>query len=261
MKTDILIGLYVVMHIVMGSNYVPTPEPSETVKLLAASQWFIPTLMLVYLVPRVNKWATPVAEGSLWPGVIFIMVAGCIVLQLLGIPGLWWAWSTLGLLLLIIMSVVNRNVTRLGSLNAWLLGVMVMLLGMGSWEAIYQTGLLFYHDFFGSDTVNYVIVMAEQLTWIIPALIVILVLYKRYGNYVSLERGALVCIGVSVVCTTIWFANGMDIPLVWYQGPEGIVGPFVNANADPVMLSVSRGSQGFWLLGTAMLFRKEAQHV
>jgi len=249
------VGAYVAMHIVM-TRYTATPESSEAVKLLAASQWFVPTLLLAGLVPRVQKLLAPILKVDYWSIFGLIMVFGCVILQLAGVPGLWWSWSTLGLLIIVVMVVANMNKDQLGQPSALLLGLMVMFLGMASWEALYQTGLLAYHDFFGSRTINYAVVIAEQLAWIIPAVIIMLVLYQRYGHIARISTPALVCLLISVACTTVWFVNDMAIPLMWYQGPEGIVGPFAT-DASPLMLSVSRGSQSFWLLGVMSLFVEE----
>ena len=249
-----LCGIYVIVHSTLLVDYVPTPEATETIKLLAALQWFVPALLLTALVPRVSRALVPILPLQLWTDVGLVAAAVSVALQLAGIPGLWWSWSTMGLLIILVITIANAAKAKLGQVNALLLGTMVTLLAIASWETIYQTGLLFYHDFFGSRAINYAIVVAEQLTWVFPALIVILVLYRRYGSCIYVSRVVLVYIAAAAIFTTIWFVGGMEIPLLWYQGPEGIVGPIENVMANPIMLMVSRGSQSFWLLGIASLF-------
>jgi hypothetical protein len=134
---------------------------------------------------------------------------------------------------------------------------MTTLLALGSWETLYQTGLLMYHDFFGMGTLNYYTTVAMQGLWIIPALIVILVLCQRSakaGGLVHVNKLTLTCLGVFVAATALWFAEGMDIPLLWWQGPSGLEGPVVNEAARPWLISVSRLSQSAWLLGIASMF-------
>lgn len=245
----VLTGTYILLHIFAFTSYTPTPQLPEAGKLLAASQWLVPTLLLAVLVPRVNKWLTPILKVRFWTCVGFGLVAACVTLELMDVPGLWWAWSTLGLLTFIVILVANALSSKLGQVNALLLGAMVTLLGIASWEILYQTGLFFYHNFFGSGAINYIIVVAENLTWVIPALIVTLVLYMRYGNFVRANIITLACIALTVVLTSMWFADGMQIPLVWYKG----VGPFVT-DANWWAISISRGSQVFWVLGIATLF-------
>jgi len=172
--------------------------------------------------------------------------------------GRWFAWPTLGLLVLLMVTIANSQ-AELGNVNAWLIGGMVTLMAIGSWEVIYQTGLWFYHGFFGWELGNYVTVVAEQFTWIIPALIVILVLYQR-GLRLTHSWLTVGCIGISVACTVLWFVEGMDVPLVFWRVPGGQE-VAVNEAARPLMIAVSRGSQSFWLLGIMSLFTERRQPV
>ncbi len=248
----ILIGIYLTLHIVVMTSYTSPPtEHSEAVKWLFVLQWFLPTLMLVLLVPRIQRTLNRVAEIRVWTVIGLVVAVSCVALYFSGALERWFAWTTLGLLTLLVIFIANNN-RELGNTNAWLLGAMVALMAMGSWEIIYQTGLWFYHDFFGWELENYCTAIAKQLTWIIPALIAILVLYQR-GLQPKVGRAALVCIGLSAVATTLWFANGMDVPLVFWRIPGGQA-VAVNEAARPWLISVSRASQGFWLLGIASLF-------
>ena len=250
----ILIGAYLILHIGIMIRYTTPPtEHSEMVKWVFALQWLVPTFMLGLLVPRVQRFLNRVANIRVWTVVGLGVVVTCPTLYFTSMLERWFAWPTLGLLVLLVILVANNN-THLGSTNAWLLGVMVALAAMGSWEIIYQTGLWFYHDFFGWESGNYLVAVSKQLTWVIPALIVVLVLYQR-GLRLSVTRIALTCIGASIVCTTLWFANGMDVPLIFWRIPGGQT-VAVNEAARPWLISVSRGSQSFWLLGIASLFTK-----
>ncbi len=247
-----LIGAYLIMHITVMTTYTQPPtEHSETVKWLFVLQWFMPTLLLGLLVPRVQRVLKPAANVRVWTVIGFAITATCVVLYFTNLLGQWFAWPTLGLLVLLVVTIANSQ-TGLGSVNAWLLGAMVTLMAMGSWEIIYQTGLWFYHDFFGWELENYTTIIAEQFTWIIPALIVILTLYQR-GLQLNRNWLTVVCLGISAACTVLWFAEGMDVPLVFWRVPSGqeVV---VNLEANSTMIAVSRGSQGFWLLGIASLF-------
>ena len=246
----ILLVIYMGLHVFVFIDYTITPEPSESMMLLAASQWIVPPILMILAVPGVARFVKPVVKVGPWTVLGLILIVGCIVCQVLGYPGLWWAWTTMAMLTFVVLVVANSNKDRLGHLDASLLGLMVMFLAMASWEVIYQTGLLFFHEFFGSGAVNYMIVMAEQLLWILPAIVVILILYRRYKYRPRLGGLAVASFIASIVCTIVWFANGMDIPLHWWKG----LGPFVNEDVSRYMIMASRASQGCWLLGVTLLF-------
>lgn len=246
----LLIPAYLVTHIGLFTEYTATPEASETVKILALLQWFVPVFMLGLTAPKIAKLFAPILRVPFWTAAGLILVVLCVFLETFGLAGLWWSWTTLGLLTLVLFSIANLVTDRVNDLDALLVGVMVMLMAMASWEAIYQTGLLFYHDFFGSGMRNYLVVIGEQFTWIIPATIVLLVMYKKYGRIVRINKLVIACLAISIICTSIWFATGMTIPLYWWKG----VGPFVNPDADAILIAVSRGSQSFWLASFILMF-------
>jgi len=247
-----LVGAYLIMHIGVMTKYTTMHERTELDAWLYALQWFVPTLMIGLLIPRVQRLLSHVANLKIWTVVGLVIVTACIVQYFTNASGRWFAWSTLGLLVLLMLLVANSQ-AKLGNVNTWLLGAMVVFLALGCWETLYQTGLLFYYNFFDCGIMSYYVTIAEQFTWIIPALIVVLVLYRR-SLKLHVSRITAACIGISIVCTVLWFANGMDIPLLWWQGPEGLEGPIVNEAARPWLISVSRGSQSFWLLGVVSLF-------
>lgn len=249
----VTIGAYLALHIGLMTNYTTPPaEHSEAAKWMFALQWFVPAFMLGLLVPRVQHSLNRVANIRVWTVVGLGFAAVCIALYFTSMLERWFAWTTLGLLVLLVIFIANSN-THLRNTSAWLLGAMVVLAAMGSWEIIYQTGLWLYHNFFGWPLSSYLVAVAKQCTWIIPALIVVLVLYQRSSLRPHLNRVVLACLGVSVVSTVIWFANGMDVPLVFWRVPGGQE-VAVNEAARPWLISVSRGSQAFWLVGLATMF-------
>lgn len=249
----LIIGAYLILHIGVMTKYSDLPEVmSEALLWVFALQWFIPTFMLILLVPRIQRWLNPVAMASPWTFLILSVVVGCTALYFTGAAERWFAWPTLGLLILLMLAVANTQV-RPRSTSAWLSGAMIVLFAMGCWEALYQTGLLFYYDFFGSGIMSYWVAIGKQLLWVIPALIVFVVLYQR-GLRPEVNLVALTCIGLSIVCTIVWFVGGMDIPLLFWKGYF----VSINHDANPLLISISRGSQSFWLLGVASLYIRRA---
>jgi len=245
-------GVYLIMHIAVMTKYAPAPEPTELSKWIYALEYLLPPFMIVLLVPRVQWWLNRVANVRVWTYACLAGVVACVATYFVNTQGRRFAWSTLGLLVLLVILVANTQ-RRHGNVSAWLLGGVVALLALGSWEILYQTGLLVYYDFFDMGMMSYCVTVAMQGLWIIPALIVILVLYQR-GLRPSASRLTLTCLGVFAVATALWFATGMDIPLLWWQGPNGLEGPVVNEAVRPWLISASRLSQSAWLLGVASMF-------
>lgn len=236
------------MHITVMTKYAPIPDSPEAFGWFNLIQRLVPTLMLGLLIPKIQRYLNRLANLKVWTIVGLTAVAICVAIYFSNTSARWFAWSTLGLLVLLTIAVAN-NQPRLENVNAWLLGGMVALLAIGSFEILYQTGLLIFYDFFGCSLMTYYVTIALQLTWIIPALIVILTLYRR-GLQFRVSRLTLICLGISTIAAILWFANGMDIPLLFWQGR------FVEVNeaARPLMIIISRGCQGFLLLTVTTCF-------
>ncbi len=243
-----LIGVYLVMHITVMTGYAPVPDNPEAFGWFNLIQRFLPLFTIGLLIPGIQRPLNHITNIKVGTILCWLAISFCVLTYFINIPERWFAWSTLGLLILLALTIANAQ-SRLGNVNAWLLGGMVGLLAIGSWEMLYHTGLLIYYDFFGSGTMSYYVTMVMQLTWIIPALIIILVLYQR-GLRPRINRITIVCLGISALATIIWFASGMDIPLLFWQGH------FIEVNeaARPLIISISRASQSFWLLAVTSCF-------
>lgn len=243
-----LIGAYLVLHITVMTKYAPIPDSPEAFGWFNLAQRLLPTLALGLLVPSVQHALNRAANLKIWTIVGLVAMAACAAMYFFNTPGRWFAWSTLGLLTLLTITVAN-NQPHLGNVSAWLLGGMATLFAIGSWEILYQTGLLVYYDFFGCGITSYYVTVVLQLTWIIPALIVILTMHRR-GLQLRISRTTLGCAGIAIIATVVWFTSGMDIPLLFWQGHF----MEVNEAVRPLMISISRASQGFWLLAVTTCF-------
>ncbi len=241
--TKIALALYLWAYVTTLSSYTMIAKSNDFVQLLAALQWFLPMIMLLFMGPKVHH----IFSKTFWRDAALVVTTVCFALSIWGVPGLWWSWSTAGLIALIFAFVID-------STDSVILALSAVLLGFGSWEILYQTGLYFYHEFFGSGLTNYLVVVAENMMWIIPALIVVVVIRSRQQAFQPQYVLIALCALFSVACTTLWFSNGMDVPLLWWQGQ----GPFLS-DASPQMIAVSRGSQGFWCVAIAMIFGRRVQ--
>ena len=237
----ILLFVYLILYATILTPYVAVVDQSKQsipAQYLMGLQWFIPSLLLVFLIPGVAKIAKPIFNIRFWTVIGLILLTICVVLELTKRAGLWWSWSTIGLAAVIFVVVINET-------KSVLVGAASVLLGLGIFEILYQTGLAFYWQFFGNGFVNYVVVVAENLLWVIPSIVIIVVSRKK----VSFNLSTAICLSVLILCTVVWFINGMDIPLKWYLG----TGPF-DAHPRDLFLAISRGSQGFCCASVATLF-------
>ena len=114
----VLIGAYLVLHIGIMTEYAARYGSTEFGRWLYALQWLIPTLMLGLLVPRIQKVLNVVANIKVGTSIGFVIIAICIVQYAVNEPGRWFAWSTLGLLVLLMLTIVNSQ-ARLGNTNAF----------------------------------------------------------------------------------------------------------------------------------------------
>lgn len=234
-----VLAVYTILHVAVFTHYPATPQLSQTASIVSALQWLIPTVLFVLLIPAIERIKLPIRLIT-FAGLAFVVV--CVILSILKLPGLWWSWTTLGFITLIILLVLNE--TKLLSLS-----FAVAFLSLGSFEIIYQTGLWFYYNFFGSGLANFVVVITENLLWIVPSTIMVLILQRRYKIFKP-NILSLTLFSISVICSVVWFSNSMDIPLLWWKG----FGPWMNESARPLFIAISRGSQTFWILGIMTLF-------
>lgn len=246
----VIIGVYIALYITVLSQYIKPPKLSEGQSVLFVGQWFAPALLLPPLFfPKLMTMLNKLTNVKAWILGGFIALAVCIALQLMSKEGLWWTWSTIGLLLVLVILAMLLTKDRTSSGEGFLLGCSCALIAAGVWEMIYQTGLLLYHDFFGGGMHSYIVVVTPLSTWIIVGAIILLAILNKHKGLIHANSALITSIALFAIFTAIWFANGMYIPLWWYKG----AGPFLN-DPNPLMMSMIRGSKAFLFLAPAMLF-------
>lgn len=244
----ICIGVVMAIHIGVSTTYAPLPDDPEMFGWLSVVQHLLPTLALVFLWTRLQRALNPVLKVKPWTVAMLVLVVAAFVVYFTLGAQRWFAWTTIALLMLLMTFVANSR-TSLPNVSRWVLGAASVFLAMGVWECLYQVGLWVYYDFFGCSLMSFVVTIGLQFLWIIPALIVVMVLYQR-GLRFRIPNVALVCLAISVIATIVWFLTGMDIPLLFWKG-QFIA---INEAARPLLISVSRASQSFWLVGVALVF-------
>jgi len=243
----VCIGVVLAIHIGVSTTYAALPDNEEMFGWLNVVQHFLPTLALVFLWTKLQRGLNPVLKVRPWTTAVLALVVTAFVIYFTIEAQRWFAWTTIGLLALLITFVANMR-PDLPNTSRWVLGAATVFLAMGIWECLYQVGVWLFYDFFGCSTMSFVVTIGLQFLWIIPALITILVLYQR-GLRFRIPNIALMCLAISVVATIVWFVTGMDIPLLFWEGR--FIG--LNEAARPWLISVSRASQAFWLVGAALI--------
>lgn len=243
----ILIGLASSIHILLATKYTALPDNSEMFSWLGLTQYFTPTFLLGLLRLKAQRLTNPIVDVPLWTNLGLIMVIGTFGIYFYLTYLRWFAWTTLGMLILSMIFVANMQ-TELPNTSRWLLGGMSSLFAIGTFECLYQIGLWFYHDFFGSTLTNFRVTLIMQLLWIVPPLITVLVLYLR-GLRLRVTNLTVACFIITTITSVIWFATGMDIPLLFWQGRFIAI----NESANPILISISRACQTFLILGITNL--------
>ena len=230
-------ALYLVGYCTILSPYRVILAPPTTLhQVFNALQWFVPTALFLVLI--FSKWLHPLLNIRFWTAVGVIVVAFFIALEINSVKGNLGSWSSLGLCMLVLMTVTNALEEKLGNVKAAIMGLEVMFLSMATFEILYQIGLVFYHNFFDEPKFDFFVVVCQNLLWIVPCVIALLL--WRNKKLFQWNRVSTVCLILTAIFTTIWFATKMTIPLMFY----GIVGPF-DAHPNAIQMGVSRGAQGF----------------
>lgn len=231
--------LYLIAYATILSTYrVVIAPPSVGWQVARALQWFIPVVLFLFVTTFAIRLLKPVINIKLWTSVGLVIVALLIALQLSGARGVGGSWSSLGLCMLILMTVTNAVESKLGNVKAAILGLEVMFLSIATFEIVYQIGLVYYHNFFGESMINFFTVICMNLAWIIPCAIMLLL--WRDKHLFHWNKYSTICLAIAIIATAVWFGTKMTIPLMYY----GIKGPF-DAHPNPIQMGFSRAAQGF----------------
>ena len=237
----LVFAVYLLGYVNILSPYkVVLAPPSVGHQVFNALQWFIPTVLFIFTASLFVKILRPLLNIRFWTSIGIIVVALFVALEINGARGTVGSWSSLGLCMLVLMTVTNAVENKLGSVKAAILGLEMMFLTMATFEIVYQIGLVFYHNFFGEPKFDFFVVVCQNLAWIVPGIIMLLLAYSRGIKLFHWNKIATVCLAIAVVACIVWFATKMTIPLMFY----GIKGPY-DAHPNPSLLAVSRGVQGF----------------
>lgn len=241
--------IYLLLYGTLLSTYHIPEEKTAIGTYIALAQWAIPSLLLIFfiLLP-VTKYLRRFLNISYITHIMIALFIVCVFLQSFNISGLWWSWDTMGLISIIVLLVLTLNKGRMSDVDTILISLSVIFIGFGSWEIIYQVGVLKYYDFFGVDVRNFWIVMMQLMFWIFPSIIAVIFVKSKYNKVIHFNYYVLIAFALSIIATILWFANGFAIPIIW-EGTK----PYLT-NDSSLFIGISRYSQAFWNIGVALLF-------
>jgi len=252
----VLIGIYMVVYCTILVHYNLEPKLINTPRWILVYRWYLPMLLFIPLVvPKVRGFLDKLTNVTAWTfGGVAVVVTGTII-HLTSSAGFCGSWSTLSLLLVVTILVMNLTKTKVTSGEGLLLGCGCALVVSGVLEIVYQTGLIFYHDYFGEGMVNYSITMSRQILWILTGGLVIVKLAIQHRGLVHLNGLVMVCLSIAAILDIIWFASGMFINVHFYKGVPSISEP------NLLMTSVIRSSKAFLYLASVMLFLSSTKTI
>lgn len=247
-----LLLAYSLIHTFVFTAY-PNLAAANSISLeIQSLQWIIPPIiLLLFLYYYTNSNKAPRITNKAWNVFGLSVFVLCVILQITGAPGYWWSWSTLALLTLVALNVTDLTKDKIGSFNSVILGLLVVFSSIATFEIIYHTGALIYHDFFGCGVTNYIVTIFQQISWILPTILALIFLKKKgYGWLVHFNLPVAMYIFIAAICTVVWFAKGMAIPLNWNNGVSSL-----NINADKAMIIVSRAVQTSVVMCFVFMFK------
>lgn len=248
-KATYIIALaYLVGYMTILANYILLDRAKVTDVIHTAFdlQWYLPLIiMLPFMHNKILSLVNKIANLKIINTGYILIIFACIFLHFLHVPGWWWTWTTIGLLASIIVLITNILATKIKTGEAALLSLGIAFVFMGTWEIVYQTGLLMYHSdlaFGRYGFQSYIQVVLKNILWALQGLaITFFVLYRnRKTIKVSFNNASKISFAIYIILTAYWFLSGM--PTVW-KTPE-----------FSFMMLVIRATKVFYALGIIAMF-------
>lgn len=239
--------IYIILHCTLFSAYTLPKEQTPTSYYISLLQWLIPAAFGLFYVafPKIIDRINVRVEPITW--LLLVGVLLFTVMNLAGIQGIWFSWSTIALICLLMLVMLTFN-SKMKGIDNLLTSVFMILLSFGLWEIVYQTGVLAFYDFFGTDHRNYVVTLLMLMCWIEPGIIILAFMQRKY-HMIHINKYVVICGIIFAIATVIWYTTGFAIPVIWQKTIP------VATNANETLIAVSRCSQAFFNLGLALGLR------
>lgn len=176
---------------------------------------FIPVvaLILTYYLRRFPNFK-PLQFLNTLSNVTFLNLAGIILMPIflistyIGIPGLWWSWSTLAIHTGAIIALGNLLSNKLKPATALLASISIIALGAAVWEIMYHTGIAIAYYHYTAGVVFVVAFLTPQ--WSGGAATIVATRLKPNFNKLTITFGLIFLTSI-----VVWWITGYGQDLLY----------------------------------------------
>jgi hypothetical protein len=142
----------------------------------------------------------------------YLIMIATMILFVVEIPGLWWSWTTIGFLVVMVLlaPIILKDIVP--KIDALLMGAGVAYFIMGAWETPYQYGLWKYYE--ASQGLSFMGILGNlefNLPFVLMGLSIVTFIALKNSellkNVYDVKLSSLF-FGITVACFLIWFATG-----------------------------------------------------
>lgn len=141
-----------------------------------------------------------------------------LLLTVIGVPGYWWTWLTVGIQICIVLLIVILLQKRLKPTEAFILGVGFMSISIGLWEIPYQIGLHLIHqvNYMAPEMVQQGIIreVTIEMAFIIGGAIIVYFYQYKY-KLIRFTKPFWILSSLFVAGYTLWVTTGMWVEMIW----------------------------------------------
>lgn len=215
---------------------------------------FVPVVLVLLDSPRsrFSVWWNRIINFRLVLVCGFAMLIATILLTVYGIPGYWWMWQTLGLLVAAIILTVIILRGRINTGETVLTGGAFVCLACGLWEIPYQIGLKYIYDLPQIGMAEAIIWVRSEIAIELPFIMgggAILLLQNYKYHFLNFNYWSLLLFGLAAGFYLAWFATGFWVDVSYNWDTHTWIQSDPNAGA----MLIYRASKAFTVLGFVSL--------
>ncbi len=187
--------------------------------------------------------------------VTYVLLAGATFLTIVGIPGLWWSWMTVGVHLTGIGLIANFLRGRLRPSQALFLGIGCVSVAASSWEIMYQVG---YYFRYGHEVLPFSSVVGPVL-FVTPLLVLGLVVIVFYLH----QKPSILKVGwkvhslalLFITSLVLWWVLGFWVDIIYDANDS----QWHYTQLNSLQMFIYKGSKSVLALSFAVLFLERSR--